>query len=381
MLRKLSRNLVIVYLLIAVCSAVVLAPTQAVAAAFSTKIFRAAAIGTAVAAISPQLNKFVNTITFNSKLPYGTTTKVVPILSVGEKGYIGAAQVAGPSSYVGQVKAVWAYDDNFSNNEFRLRILVPSNSYNPLTLNKVQKVGITAVIDVALDGRYQNETLSRSISTRDVIKAGVVAVAISAASKPLNSAINTVTRGLSANTKVVPILSVGEKAYIGGVQVSGSSGLVSQVKAALQYEAAFDTGKYRVKAFVPISSINPLKTSRVQSVGITAIIDTSIADQERVRERERYWRTARTAYRPMDTILKNRFRDDIYPPVRHDNGLHKGWYIGKGNQKQSKPVVSVPRKTVGYEYKDKDEDKGKDKAKEKHDNGNGKGNGRGNGKK
>lgn len=80
-------------------SSTLLTPTAVCAAEFSTKIFRAAAIGAAVTAVSPQLNKFVNTITIQ-KLPAGTATKIVPILSVGEKGYIGAAQVAGPSTYV-----------------------------------------------------------------------------------------------------------------------------------------------------------------------------------------------------------------------------------------------------------------------------------------
>ena len=307
----------------------------AYAEGFTTEIFTAAAVGAAVSAGGPEINKFVNTVTFNKGVPENISTKVVPILSVGEKGYIGAAQVAGPETYVSKVKAVWAYDDNFSNNEFRLRILVPSGSINPLQLSKVQKVGITAVVDISLSGSFKNETLSRSITTTDVIKAGAVAIAISAAASPLNKAINTVTGGASANTKVVPIISVGEKAYIGGVQVSGAQADVTRVKAALQYEAAFSTGRYRVRAAIPISSINPLKTSRIQGVGITAIIDTSIADQERVRERQEYWRTTNTSYRGMDVVLANRFRDDIAAQQRHDQGLHKGWYIGKGNQRKA----------------------------------------------
>ncbi len=317
-------------------SSTLLTPTAVCAAEFSTKIFRAAAIGAAVTAVSPQLNKFVNTITIQ-KLPAGTATKIVPILSVGEKGYIGAAQVAGPSTYVNQVKVVWAYENNFSQNEFRLKILFPSGSLNPLQLTRVQKVGVTAVIDVALDGRWKGETISRSIRTGDVIKAGAVAVAINAAAKPLNNAINLVTRADSSTTKVVPIISVGEKAYIGGVQVSGPSASVSAVKAAIMYEAIFDTGKYRVKVFVPSNSINPLSFKRVTGTGISAIIDTSIADQERVRQREPIWRSTRANYQPIDKILSDRFRGDIHgtpAPARHDSGLHKGWYIGQGNQRK-----------------------------------------------
>lgn len=334
-----KRLSVCIALALVICCASIAGPVAA--AEFTTKIFRAAAIGAAVTAIAPQLDKFVNTVSLQ-KLPAGTATRVVPILSVGEKGYIGAAQVAGPSAYVNQVKAIWAYEDNFSSNEFRLKILVPSGSLNPLQLSRVQRVGVTAVIDVALDGRWKGETISRSIGSGDIIKAGAVALAINAAADPLNRAINVVTRGSASSTRVVPIISVGEKAYIGGVQVSGGSG-VSAVKAAFQYEAVFDTGKYRAKVFVPASSINPLAFKRVAGIGISAIIDTSIAQQEQVRQREQSWRSVKVNYRPMDTILADRFRGDLSPAPAHDNGLHKGWYIGQGNQKKMLSGVWVPR--------------------------------------
>lgn len=346
--------LFVVFLVTALCASIAVTPSPAKAQDFSTKIFTAAAVGAAVNAAGPELNKFVNTLTFNGKVPYGTGTRVVPILSVGEKGYVGAAQVSGPASEVAQVKAVWAYDDSFSNNEFRLRILVPSASLNPLQLSKVQKVGVTAVIDVSLSGAYKGETLSRAIDTGDVIRAGGIAVAVAAAANPLNRAVNMVTGGLDANTRVTPIVSVGEKAYIGGAQVSGPSRLVAGVKGVLQYEAAFSTGRYRVKAFIPIGSINPIKNARVSGVGITAIIDTSVADQEVVRARQVYWRSVRYPGRPMYVHLENRFRDDI----RHDNGLHKGWYIGKGNQaKVAPPPPPQPRR---------DDRRGREKDKHEH---------------
>lgn len=321
----------------------VLAGSSASAAGFDTKIFRAAAIGVLVNETGPQLNKFVNTITFQRNVPLGLDTKVVPILSVGEKGYVGAAQVAGPASYVRTVKAVWQYEDNFSNNEFRLKVLVPSGSLNPLQLKKVQKVGVSAIIDVSLDGRFKGGTVSDSVRGGDILKAGVVAVAVNAASKPLNQAINAVTKGLSANTKVVPLLTVGDKAYIGGVQVSGPAASVNSVKAAYQYEELFDGGRYRVKVIVPSNSTNPLKISRVKGIGITALIDTSIADQERIRDRESEWRRykPRTVY--LDRVMNDRFKGDVRVGERHDQGLHKGWYIGKGNQRKQISGIWVTR--------------------------------------
>jgi hypothetical protein len=318
---------------IAIAVLLVLSMATAVAAAgFDTKIFRAAAVGVAVKSAGPSINKFVNSFTANNHIPIGMSTKVVPILSVGEKGYVGAAQVAGPQAYVNSTQAVWLYEDNFSQNEFRLKVLVPSSSLNPLELKRVQKVGVSAIIDVSLDGRWKGQTFSHSVRAGDVLKAGVMAIAINAAASPLNHAINSISHGSDSSTKVVPIATIGDKAYIGGVQVSGSASAVRSVKAVYQYEEIFSNGRYRIKVFVPSNSTSPLKITRVAGIGITALIDTSIADQQRIREREQYWRTYRPGYRGIDVILGDRFRGDIEP--RHDQGLHKGWYIGKGNQRK-----------------------------------------------
>ncbi|MCL6628423.1 MAG: hypothetical protein K6U00_02340 [Armatimonadetes bacterium] len=305
------------------------------AADLGTEIFRAVAIGLAVKAASADLNKAINTLTFQNKIPADMSTKVVPILSVGEKGYVGAAQVAGPQSYVSSVQAVWLYEDNFSQNEFRLKVYVPSASLNPLELKRVQKVGISAIIDVSLDGRWKGQTYSHSVGAGDILKAGVVAVAINAAADPLNKAINSIAGGWNSSTKVVPVATIGDKAYIGGAQVAGAASSLDKVKAVYQYEDIFDGGKFRIKAFVPSDSTNPLQISRVSGIGLTALIDTSIADQQRIRERQDYWRTAEVKYIPLNTRLQERFKEDIVVlEPRHDRGLHLGWYIGKGNQKK-----------------------------------------------
>ena len=67
MVRTTTRLVVALISLTAVCGAVALAPTPVAAQEFTTKIFKAAAIGAAVSAAGPQLNKFVNTITFNNR--------------------------------------------------------------------------------------------------------------------------------------------------------------------------------------------------------------------------------------------------------------------------------------------------------------------------
>ena len=314
-------------------------------AGIETKLLKAAAIGVAVNAVANPLNKAINTVTFQGKAPYGVSTKVVPILSVGEKAYVGAAQVAGPSAYVKQCKVIYLYEDNFSQNEFRLKVLVPGASINPLAFKRVQKVGISAVIDVALDGRWHGQTVSRKMTAGDVVKAGAVAVAITAAAKPLNNAINAITKGLPANTKVVPILSIGDKAYIGGVQISGSSAAVSKVKTVYQYEDLFDGGKYRIKAFVPSAYNNPLKFTRVQGIGITALIDTSIADQQQIEQRKRVWWNQTARYPSIESVLKGSASAPpaVRPVPARDNGLHKGWYKGVGNQRRALPSSWIQR--------------------------------------
>lgn len=80
-------------------------------------------------------------------------------------------------------------------------------------------------------------------------------------------------------TKVVPILTVGlgQHGYIGAAQVSGPKSLLDKVQAVAQIEANFSQ-VFRVKALIPIDSINPIAEGlrRVYGVGVTAIIDIQI---------------------------------------------------------------------------------------------------------
>lgn len=76
-------------------------------------------------------------------------------------------------------------------------------------------------------------------------------------------------------TKVVPIVSMGNKSYIGAVQVTGPASEIERVKAVAQLEASFN-GIARVKGLVPIDSTNPIGASRIQGVGVSAIIDLKI---------------------------------------------------------------------------------------------------------
>lgn len=106
--------------------------------------------GAAVKALAPQLNDFLNTITFNKGLKYEGYTKVVPILSIGSGTRIGAAQVgAATKSALDATKAVAQLEGDFKS--IRAKALIPIDSENPIKqFKRVKGVGVTAIIDVKL---------------------------------------------------------------------------------------------------------------------------------------------------------------------------------------------------------------------------------------
>jgi hypothetical protein len=120
---------------------------------------------------------------------------------------------------------------------------------------------------------------AQALGFGDILKVGGVGLLISKFATPLNSFINTLTlkhgAGTDYATKVVPILTVGTGGYIGAAQVIGSEDLVARTEAVLQIEADFN-GQFRVKALIPIDSKNPVNFSRVNGVGVSAIIDVRI---------------------------------------------------------------------------------------------------------
>ena len=133
---------------------------------------------------------------------------------------------------------------------------------------------ITSLLSIGATSAVQ------AFSLGDILKGGGVAFVVSKFSTPLNNFINTITlkHGSSTEyaTKVVPIITIGGGTYIGAAQVTGEQGLIDQTKAVLQIEAAFGGNQFRVKTLIPIDSENPTNFSRVQGVGVSALIDVKI---------------------------------------------------------------------------------------------------------
>ncbi|MBI3946411.1 MAG: hypothetical protein HY321_10870 [Armatimonadetes bacterium] len=104
-------------------------------------------IGYAVRVFGPQINSFINSVTLQRGLQPAGATKVVPILSLGQGLYVGAAQVVGPSARVGEVQAVG--QGQISIGDIRLNGLFPVNRALPVggTPETVGGVGVSAIID------------------------------------------------------------------------------------------------------------------------------------------------------------------------------------------------------------------------------------------
>ncbi|OYT71954.1 MAG: hypothetical protein CFK49_05355 [Armatimonadetes bacterium JP3_11] len=113
-----------------------------------------------------------------------------------------------------------------------------------------------------------------------ILKAGGIAVVVDRLGGDMDKAINRLTNtkpDKNFATKVVPIISAGNGAYIGAAQVMGKPELVRQVQAVAQVEGDFMGREVRLRALIPISTKNPQRgLSRVEGVGVSAIVDIRI---------------------------------------------------------------------------------------------------------
>lgn len=111
-------------------------------------------LGYVVKQFGPQINDAINTLALQRKWETKDVTKVVPILSgeIGSSGvaaYIGAAQVSGPAEQIALVEAVAQVEGDFQK-ALRLKMLIPVDNINPLQMNRVFGVGVSAIIDITL---------------------------------------------------------------------------------------------------------------------------------------------------------------------------------------------------------------------------------------
>lgn len=125
-----------------------------------------------------------------------------------------------------------------------------------------------------------SDTAAEAFSLGDAIKVGGITYLVDHYSNDINDFINkiTVKHGIASEyaTKVVPLLTIGEKGYIGAAQVSGPQEMIDQTKAALQFEDSFLGKTFRIKGLIPVDAITTTNYHRVQGVGVSAQIDVKI---------------------------------------------------------------------------------------------------------
>jgi hypothetical protein len=110
------------------------------------QLLKIVGIGAVVQKFGPDINKAMNKLATHDDTNT-SWTKVVPILSVGSRRAIGAAQVMGPRSKVETVKAVAQLDQDLFGREVKIRAMIPIDSDGLSNIHRVENVGVSGVVD------------------------------------------------------------------------------------------------------------------------------------------------------------------------------------------------------------------------------------------
>jgi hypothetical protein len=116
-------------------------------------LIKVAGIALLVDKYGPELNDLINKLFDQNNVGTDYATKVVPIITagvIGDKSYIGAAQVMGSQELVDRVQAVVQIESTFNGSMFRIKALVPSETKDPTNFKRVTGVGVSATIDVRI---------------------------------------------------------------------------------------------------------------------------------------------------------------------------------------------------------------------------------------
>jgi hypothetical protein len=106
-------------------------------------------IGWVVERFAPKINTAINSALKQHDAEISGYTKVVPIIRVGGKTEVGAAQVMGPREQVDKVQAVAEVQLNIIGS-VRSRGLIPISTKNAATVRGVDGVGVSANIKFPL---------------------------------------------------------------------------------------------------------------------------------------------------------------------------------------------------------------------------------------
>lgn len=202
-------------------------------------------------------------------------TRVVPGYSVGRKLYVGAYQVAGTPEAVKKVHAVFEVTGQVDGGKGRFAHLIPSVTGNPLDLKRVHGVSVVAAVESSLWGDVGTYPVGGSKNA--ALRAGLAV----AAAKTVGPGVDDFLRKAQATpgtieTRVVPILTFGEKSYVGLAQVTGPR--ASSTDAVLQLEE--DLGrKFKARIFIPVDTRRGF--ARQAGVGVGTLVDMTLKSGSR----------------------------------------------------------------------------------------------------
>jgi hypothetical protein len=117
-------------------------------------LFRGAATIAIVDKLSGQIDRVVNDVTGNKTNNVRESTRVVPILSIGQGTYAGAVQVTGPKNLVDKVKAVAQLTvKKRIGTDVQITAMIPVSTRSVTDIGsiaRVKGVGVSAIIDIKL---------------------------------------------------------------------------------------------------------------------------------------------------------------------------------------------------------------------------------------
>ncbi len=141
-----TANKVICLALVLVLGTTFLLSSPAFSQSLLEQALRLFGIGYVVSRFGGDINNFVTDLAGQRGVQWEGATKVVPIVSVGQGGFIGAAQVVGAPSQIDEVRAVGQLETRIS--DIRGRLLIPVNTTNPTrNLSRISGVGVSGLID------------------------------------------------------------------------------------------------------------------------------------------------------------------------------------------------------------------------------------------
>lgn len=137
---------VICLALVLVMASTLLLTSPAFSQNLLTRALRLFGIGYVVSRFGGEINDFVTGLAGQRGVQWEGATKVVPIVSIGQGAFIGAAQVVGAPAQIDRARAVGQLETTIGG--VRGRLLIPVNTTNPTrNVERIPGVGVSAIID------------------------------------------------------------------------------------------------------------------------------------------------------------------------------------------------------------------------------------------